>query len=62
VTKAQEKKLRAKLQRIATLASESLDVIGDDPMAGELWSALNRINSDANDALNEHVAQAVGNV
>lgn len=52
-------RLSNKLRRIARLASESLDLLGDDPMVGELWSALNRIQSDASDSLNEHLP-AVG--
>ena len=55
MTRAKTAKISAKLARIAKLASDCLDVIDDDPMMGELWSALNRINTDANDALNEFV-------
>lgn len=59
MTNAKVAKLNAKLSRIAKLTTECLDLIDDDPMYGELWSALNRINTDANDAINEYVPQAV---
>lgn len=47
LTEAQRRQLARMAGQIATLGGKALVILDDDPMHGAVWSALNRIISDA---------------
>jgi hypothetical protein len=47
MTKAEAKKLLALTTKIEILVSRALDVIDDDPMRGDVWTALNNVSAGA---------------
>lgn len=56
MTAAQVKRLKAKFDKIRTLSEEAADIFGDDPMEGELFTAINNITAACDwgvEALNE---------